>query len=1027
MLKHLTLLGMLCFLMGSMAAQNEQELQHLASYPTGIEEAAEVVAFDAATKRAFFTSAGPNTLSILDLTDPTTPTLVTEIDLSVYGAGPNSVAVSGGIVAVAVEADPKTDRGKVVFFDTDGTYQHEVTVGVLPDMLAFSPDGTSILTANEGEPDDDYLIDPLGSVSIVDISGGVAAATVATVTFESYNDKKVHLQNKGVRIFGNNGEASVAQDMEPEFIAFSADSAYAYVNCQENNALAVLDLSTNTWADILPLGYKDHLLGQPVLESYNVNELVTDWPTLGTPVYDGGQDPVMLGGFSGMYYDPTESTDDSYVFYAVPDRGPNDATYGRNNVTPAAPQNLRPFKLPDYQGRIVKFALNTTDGSVTLDDQIMLFRQDGTTPISGKGNIPGFDEVPVTYTDAATDYTNADFVDNESGEELHLLPYDEFGGDFEGILKDKDGNFWMCDEYRPAIYKFQPDGVLIDRYVPAGTSLLGTTPQAVGTYGAETLPAVYAKRRANRGFEAIAYDSAAHVIYAFIQSPIETPDNSVRNNSDVIRILGVDATDGTPVSEYVYLLERNQYGGIGTSRVDKIGDAVYKGNGKFLVIERDSEAPGVAEGKKYIFEINLTGATNTLGMDLSTGEEMSLEQLSPDELLEEGVQAVHKTKVVNLPSLNYVSSDKAEGVAILPGGAIAVMNDNDFGLAGAGVTDNSVLGIISYQGNYGLDASNRDDSINIAPWPTLGMYLPDAIASYEVDGNTYIVTVNEGDSRDYDGYSEEERVADLELDTIAYPDAATLQLDENLGRLKTTSANGDYDGDGDYDQIYSYGGRSFSIFDAYGNLVYDSGQDFGVITSTEEPELFNEDEGEIDGRSDDKGVEPEAVAIGTIGEYTYAFVGFERQSAIVVYDITDPTAPEFITYYSNREVAGEDITGDISPEIIQFVPAAESPNGENLLVVGYEISGSVGIIQVGEEVVGVSEKLRQEATFRAYPNPTVENLYFDKAVSGQVFNANGRLMTTINNTTELHVGDWPAGMYIMVTKENGKRRFLKLD
>jgi hypothetical protein len=1012
---------------GSISAQHEQELQHLASYPTGIEEAAEVVAFDPITKRAFFTSAGPNTLTIIDLTEPSSPILVSELDLSTYGAGPNSVAVANGIVAVAVEADPKTDPGKVIFFDTDGTYQAEVTVGVLPDMITFSPDGSMVLTANEGEPDDDYLIDPLGSVSVVDISGGVGAAVVTTLTFESYNDKKIHLQNKGVRIFGNDGAATVAEDMEPEFIAFSADSAYAYVNCQENNAFAVLDLSTMNWVDILPLGYKDHLAGKAVLESYNVNELAADWPELGTPVYDGGQAPVMLGGFSGLYYDPTESTADSYVFYVVPDRGPNDDTFGRNNVTPAAPQNLRPFKLPDYQGRIVKFTFNNTDGSVTLDDQILLFRQDGETPISGKGNVPGFDEVPVTYTDAATTYANVDYVDNASGEELHELPYDEFGGDFEGILKDKDGNFWLCDEYRPAIYKFQPDGVLIERYVPAGTSMLGTTPQAAGTYGAETLPAVYAKRWANRGFEAIAYDSAKHVIYAFIQSPIDNPNTSVRNNTDVIRILGVDANTGTPVEEYVYLLELNKYPGLYTSRIDKIGDAVYKGNGKFLVIERDSEAPGVSEGKKYIFEISLTGATNTLGMDLSEGGATTLEMLSADELLAAGVQAVHKTKVANLPTLNYVSSDKAEGIAVLPDGAIAVMNDNDFGLAGAGVTDNSVLGIISFQGDYGMDASDRDDAVNITPRPTLGMYLPDGIASYEAGGKTYIVTVNEGDSRDYDGYSEEERVKDLDLDPTAYPNAAALQEDAGLGRLKTTSANGDYDGDGDYDQIYSFGARSFSIFDAYGNLVYDSGQDFAVITNTEEPDLFNEDEGEKDSRSDDKGVEPEALAIGTIGEYTYAFIGFERQSAIVVYDITDPSTPEFITYYNNREVTTDGISGDVSPEIIRFVPAAESPNGENLLIVGYEISGSVGIIQVGEEVVRVSEQLRREATFRAYPNPTIERLYFDKAISGQVFNMDGRLMSTIENATEMNVSDWPAGMYIMVSKENGKRRFLKLD
>ena len=1024
MFRFFTLLGGLCFFWGTAASQNEQELYHLSSFETGMEANAETVAFDPASNRVFLTNSAPNTLGIVDLSNPKAPTPVMEISLSPFGAGPNSVAVSDGVVAVAVESGPKTDPGKVVFFDTDGAFLHEVTVGALPDMLTFSQDGALVLVANEGEPNDDYTIDPMGSVSVIDISGGVSSASVTTVTFEAFNDKKVHLQNKGVRIFGNNGMATVAEDLEPEYIALSPDGAYAYVNCQEANALAVLDMTTLEFVDILPLGYKDHRKGRPALKSFIVNELVADWPELGTPAYDGGQDPVFLGGFSGMYYDPTESTVNKYVFYVVPDRGPNDDTFGRNDVSPAAPQNLRPFKLPDYQGRIVKLTLNRQTGAVSLDEQILLYRQDGVTPISGKGNIPGFDEVPVTYTDPATPYNNVDFTDSNSGEELHQLPYDELGGDFEGILRDNDGNFWMCDEYRPALYKFQPDGVLIERYVPEGTSLLGTTPQPAGTYGAETLPAVYSKRRANRGFEAIAYNPEINVIYAFMQSPIETPDNSVRNNTDVIRILGVDAASGTPVEEYVYLLEQNQYSGLSTSRVDKIGDAVYMGDNKFLVLERDSEAPGVTEGKKYIFEINLVGATNTL--EAMNGGLLSLEAYSADELAAAGVQAVHKTKVANLPTLNYVSSDKPEGLALLPGGEIAVMNDNDFGLAGAGVTDNSVLGILSFQEDYGFDASDRDGRLNITSHPTLGMFLPDAIATYEVDGKTYILTANEGDSRDYDGYSEEVRVKDLILDATAYPNADELQADENLGRLKTTTANGDYDNDGDVDQIYSFGGRSFSIFDAYGNLVYDSGQDFGTITTFIEPGLFNEDEGEKDRRSDDKGVEPEALAVGTIGGFTYAFVGFERQNAIVVYDITDPFSPMFITYYNNRTLGANGLEGDVSPEIIKFVPASESPNGENLLVVGYEVSGSVGIIQVGGELVSISEELRDEVAFKAFPNPTVDRIFFNQPISGQVFNASGHLMATVQDAAQINVNDWPAGMYIVATEGHGKQRFLKL-
>ncbi|MEZ4921308.1 MAG: T9SS type A sorting domain-containing protein [Saprospiraceae bacterium] len=425
-------------------------------------------------------------------------------------------------------------------------------------------------------------------------------------------------------------------------------------------------------------------------------------------------------------------------------------------------------------------------------------------------------------------------------------------------------------------------------------------------------------------------------------------------------------------------------------------------------------------GNDAIWEITAVDSIQT------PSNKPTLEEHTADELFAQDVQAVNKIKILNLPSINYVSSDKPEGLALLPANELAVLNDNDFGLAGAGVTDNSVLGIIGFDKNYGFDASNSDDAINITNHPTWGMYMPDGIASYEVNGKTYFVTANEGDSRDYDGYSEEERVKDLDLDPTVFPNAAVLQANANLGRLKTTRANGDIDDDGDFDQIFSYGARSFSIFDAYGNLVFDSGDDFGVITSYLEPELFNEDEGEKDGRSDDKGVEPEAVTIGTIDGYTYAFVGFERQSAIVVYDITNPWSPEFITYYNNRTVNADGMSGDVSPEIIQFVSAGDSPNGENLLVVGYEVSGTVGIIQVGGELTSISEEIRSNVHFTANPNPATDYVAFNKSISAQVFDVNGRLVKQFENQNRLEVSTWEPGMYFIKTVEYGTRRFLKL-
>ncbi|MBV2096537.1 MAG: choice-of-anchor I family protein [Candidatus Thiodiazotropha sp. (ex Codakia orbicularis)] len=257
-----------------------------------------------------------------------------------------------------------------------------------------------------------------------------------------------------------------------------------------------------------------------------------------------------------------------------------------------------------------------------------------------------------------------------------------------------------------------------------------------------------------------------------------------------------------------------------------------------------------------------------------------------------------------------------------------------------------------------LDVSNRDDMINIASWPIKGMYQPDAITSYKFRGRTFIVTANEGDSRDYDGFSEEERVGDLVLDDTAFPNAASLQKNENLGRLKITTVDGDSDGDGDYDEIYSYGARSFSIRNARGKLVYDSGDDFERITAALLPDDFNSNNDEndsADSRSDDKGPEPEGVTVGKIEDRTFAFVGLERVGGIMVYDITNPHRVRFVQYLNNRDFTVDaqlpddstnPLVGDLGPEGIAFISEDDSPVESPLLVVGNEVSGTTTIYAI---------------------------------------------------------------------------------
>ena len=495
-----TLLACFFFFSTSVLARG-LDLSLLGTFESGVfgESAAEVISYDAKSKKLFVINANAGTVDVLDLSIPTNPTKISTLETSSFGAGVNSVAVHNGIVAVAVEADPKQNPGRIVFFDTDGNVLNDVAAGALPDMVTFTPDGNYALAANEGEPSDDYTNDPEGSVTIVDLRQGIAATH--QVSFASFNSQVESLRSQGVRIFGPN--ATVAQDLEPEYIAVSPDSRTAYVAFQENSAFAIIDIATATVTSIKALGFKNHAL----------------------------------------------------------------------------PRNA-------------------------------------------------------------------------------------------------------------------------------------------------------------------------------------------------------------------------------------------------------------------------------------------------------------------------------------------------------------------------FDASNRDDGINIKPWPTLGMYQPDAIAAFEIGGETYIASANEGDARDYDGYSEETRVKDLVLDATAFPDAETLQDDANLGRLKTTTAQGDTDGDGDHDIIYSYGARSFSIWDTSGNLVFDSGSDFETITARQFPDLFNS-QGSADSRderSDDKGPEPEAIAIGKIGDRIYAFIGMERVGGIFAYDITVPEASQFVTYVHNAN--------DIGPESLIFVSEDESPSNNALVMVSSEVSGTVSVYQV---------------------------------------------------------------------------------
>lgn len=494
-----------CLFLTLLPAAAQVKLTLLGRFPAGGGMAAEseITAFDARSKRLFVTNGAAKRIDILDARDLTAPTKVGEIVIPpTIGDAPNSVAVHNGLVAIAVEANPKQAPGAIVFADTNGNILASVRAGALPDMITFTPDGSKVLTANEGEPNASYSVDPPGTVTIVDISGGVANLTDAAVTHVGFEQFTRDSIDPRIRIYGPG--ASLAQDLEPEYIAISPDSKTAFVTLQENNALAVIDIDEKKVTRLVSFGFKDH-------------------------------------------------------------------------------------------------------------------------------TVPG----------------------------------------------------------------------------------------------------------------------------------------------------------------------------------------------------------------------------------------------------------------------------------------------------------------------AGLDASDRDNAIRIANWPVLGMYQPDSIAAYNAGGRTYLVTANEGDARDYQGFAEEARVSALRLDPRAFPNAAMLQRNENLGRLTVTTTLGDDDGDGDYDRLFALGGRSFSIWSSDGALVWDSGDQLERITAARNARLFNSDgtEASFDTRSDNKGPEPEGLAVGTIGDQTFAFVASERTGGLFVYEITNPRRPEFLHYIPNAD-------GDRSPEGVHFIPAPASPTGKPVLVLSNEVSGTTSAYEL---------------------------------------------------------------------------------
>lgn len=390
---------------------------------------------------------------------------------------------------------------------------------------------------------------------------------------------------------------------------------------------------------------------------------------------------------------------------------------------------------------------------------------------------------------------------------------------------------------------------------------------------------------------------------------------------------------------------------IATLTVGALPDMVtFTPDGTRILVANEGEATLTANPEGSVSIIDISGGAGsasviaTAGFSAYNGQEAALRaadvRIIPDPAGPAGVTVAQDFE----PEFISVSPDGTQAfVTIQEANAVAVLD-----LTTNTITEIQPLGLKDHSlpGN-GLDTSDRDNgsggpSILIRNQPVLGMYQPDGIASYEVAGQTFYVTANEGDSRAF----EEIRVgaAGYVLDPTAFPNAAALKNNAVLGRLQLTNATGDTNGDGDKDEIHAFGARSFSIWDAAGNQVYDSGDDFEQITASLAPAIFNSDGtvATFDTRSDNKGPEPEGVTVATIFGRTYAFVGLERVGGFMVYDVTDPSLATYVEFVRGPLT-------DLAPEGMLFIAASESPTGNALLVVSNEVSGTASIYSIVPE------------------------------------------------------------------------------
>ncbi|WP_276967316.1 esterase-like activity of phytase family protein [Chryseobacterium sp.] len=369
-------------------------------------------------------------------------------------------------------------------------------------------------------------------------------------------------------------------------------------------------------------------------QDINYSKLPQEFPFTKLAAINGVD--VINGGFgSGAAAHPTRKGE----FYVITDRGPNTDF-----------QNGKKFLAPNFTPTIMHFKINA-DGNIEVIKYIKLKNPYG-QPITGLPNPVGMGSTGEIAYDA-------------SG---NILGTDKYGLDSESIVAAADGTFWVSDEYGPHIVHYSADGMEMERISPIGVDT-----------GPRKLPAVLAKRRANRGMEGLCITPDGRTLVGTIQSMMLVPSKALATNTTLTRIVTFDIITGQ-TRQFLY----RQDGGAS----DSVCDITALSNNEFLVIERDGNF-GSQGGIKKVYRISLSNASDVNGADISAVDGMkingkSLEQCSWDEISNAGIKPVTKTLAVDLVAKLGYEHDKFEGIVYLGNNKLAVFNDDDFGVVDNG-------------------------------------------------------------------------------------------------------------------------------------------------------------------------------------------------------------------------------------------------------------------------------------------------------------------------------------------------------